>query len=103
VIITSDQPFTKDQIQKNNRQALADLAMDLRRVAMGYNRGSFRMAERFLIEAVKRKQEIDLKEVKPYLRKYLAKITIKSRQEPEERAEDFLTYSTLFQNAALRS
>jgi hypothetical protein len=83
-----------------NQQVFAALAMDLHRVAMGYHRGSVKMAERFLTEAMKRKQEVDIAGVRPYLRNYLNKIEVQTNEPPQELAEDFLTYSILFQNAA---
>jgi hypothetical protein len=86
----------------SNQTALASLAMDLRRVAIGYHRGSLKMAERFFAEAVKRTQEIDATQEKPYIQKFLEKITLDSGQSPQERAEELLLYSILFQNAAFQ-
>ena len=86
-----------------NKQALASLALDLQRVAMGYHRGSNRMAGRFFEEAMKRRREIDLNTVKPYVSELLKKLdTLVSVQSPEQ-AEKILTYSILFQNAAVKS
>jgi hypothetical protein len=81
-----------------NKLALASLAMDLRRVAMGYHRGSDQMAKCFFAEAMKRRNEIDVMSVKPYVRQLLIKLD--SIRSSEEYAEDLLTYSVLFQNAA---
>lgn len=83
-----------------NKQILGALAMDLKRVALGYFRGSNFMAERFFEEALKRKNEIDIDELKPYLVKYLNKIENVKRENNDKAAEDALLYSTLFQNAA---
>ena len=83
--------------------ALASLAMDLKRAALGYHRGSIRMAERFYMEAVKRKQEIDMSSVKPYIQKLLKQIeSANNHTDPKLRAENFLTYSILFQNASIK-
>jgi hypothetical protein len=84
----------------NNKQILGALAMDLKRVALGYSRGSNIMAERFFEEALKRKNEIDVKDLKPYLVKYLNKIENVKKENSDKAAEDALLYSTLFQNAA---
>lgn len=81
-----------------NRDALSALAMDLRRVALGYHRGSMTMAERFFEEAMKRRQEIDVHEIKPYLRKYLDSLELLNSK---TKADDILMYSVLFQNAAV--
>jgi hypothetical protein len=58
------------------------------------------MAERFFEEALKRKNEIDTKELKPYLIKYLNKVENVKKEKNDRAAEDALLYSTLFQNAA---
>ncbi len=85
-----------------NKMALSSLAMDLLRVALGYHRGSKKMGERFWQEALKRKDEIDLTNLKPYLRILLTQFpSIKDQDNDMEIAEDALMYSTLFQNAAM--
>lgn len=79
------------------------MALDLRRVALGYNRGSTAMADRFLEEALKRKAEVDQSTLKPYLVHLLAKIEyIKTEPKDLDKAENALLYSILFQNAAIR-
>ncbi len=81
---------------------LSSLALDLRRVAMGYYRGSNRMADRFFEEALKRKAEAEEVDLKPYVRVLLRKFErIKTETDEKHKAEDALMYSTLFQNAAL--
>lgn len=83
--------------------ALSSMALDLRRVALGYNRGSHAMAERFLDEAISRKKEIDPLMVKPYISKLLNKVLrLKSEESDQNKAEDALLYSILFQNAAVK-
>lgn len=86
-----------------NRIALGSMAMDLKRAALGYYRNSNKMADRFLGEAIKRKNEIDLNTIKPYLRNLLNKLeNINVEKDREKVAEDVLMCSTLFQNAALK-
>jgi len=85
-----------------NKIALSSLALDLRRVALGYHRGSEKMADRFYEEALMRKEEIVLDSLKPYLQVLLKKFESLSLEENHiKRAESALMYSTLFQNAAL--
>ena len=85
-----------------NQIALSSLAMDLKRVALGYHQGSNTMANRFLTEALKRKDEIDTKEVKPYVVNLLGKLNVLAKEKDTSQiAEDALMYSTLFQNASL--
>lgn len=86
----------------NNKIVLSSLAMDLKRVALAYNRGSEKVAQRFMEEALKRKDEIDKTSLKTYLQKLLKKIEgLKTEKDQQKIAEDALMYSTLFQNAAL--
>ena len=85
-----------------NKLALASISMDLERVAMGYQRGSITMANRFLEEAMKRRDEIDRNSVKPYIRKLLVRLNTMTRGKDQQKiAEDALMYSILFQNSAL--
>lgn len=87
----------------NNKRVLSSLAMDLKRVAIGYHRGSDKMAERFLEEVMKRKDEIDTTTLKPYVRHLIDKLdNLVGQKETSRVAEDALMYSTLFQNAALK-
>lgn len=99
MIITKNSPFSKEEIEKLKRQ-LGDLSLDLKRVAIGYNRGSIRMAERFFEEALKRRDELDRKKVKPYLVKFILEMDNINRENMEKAAEDALMYSTIFQNAS---
>lgn len=85
-----------------NNIAISSLAMDLKRVAIGYYRGSNKMAKIFSEEALKRKSEIKISEVKPYLRKFIKLLPRILEQEDKNRvAEDSLTYSTIFQNYSI--
>jgi len=74
--------------------------MDLKRVALGYFRGSSTMAEMFFEEALKRRNEIDSASLKPYLVKFLNKMENLNKEEKNKAAENALMYSTIFQNAA---
>lgn len=85
-----------------NKIALSSLSMDLKRVALGYHRGSTVMAERFLKEAIKRRDEVDVSTVKPYVNKILKNLDLLLKEKNNNKlAEDALMYSTLFQNASL--
>lgn len=86
----------------NNYISLSSLAMDLKRAAMGYYRNSIDVAERFYLEALKRKNDIDSKSLSPYLINLLdeaEQITI--LEDNTQKAEKILTLSTLFKNAAV--
>lgn len=75
-----------------NKYILESLASDLKRVALGLQRGSNTMAERFLLEARNRKKEINSEELAPYINKLLNNL------DNNVNAEDALMYSTLIQN-----
>lgn len=75
-----------------NKFILESLASDLKRVAIGKQRGSNSMANRFLEEAIKRKNEVDLKTVDEYIKKLLNNLNNNMR------ADDALMYSTIIQN-----
>jgi len=84
-------------------EILGSLALDLRRVAQGYYRGSEKMAVRFAKEASARKEELRSTDLKPYLQKLLSKMDGILKQEDHKKlAEDALMYSILFQNAAVK-
>ena len=85
-----------------NKEILGAMAMDLKRTALGYFRGSNSMAERFLQEALKRKKEIDKKALKPYLIKFLNDMENIKKQDKKIAAENALLYSTIFQNASIK-
>ena len=79
-----------------NKYILASLASDLKRVALGLHRGSNAMAEKFLQESLKRKEEVDMKSVAPYVKKLLQNLNSKID------ADRALMYGTLFQNYSQR-
>lgn len=89
-------------IVMNNKIILGSLALDLKRAALGYYKGSFKTADTFLKEAFKRKKEIKAKSLKPYLRNVLNKIEDLKSQNKKRLAEDALMYSTIIQNAAIK-
>lgn len=76
--------------------------MDLKRVALGFYRGSNVMANRFKEEALKRQAELKNQKINNYLRRLLEKSTQALNSEEGQVAEDALMYSTLFQNYALK-
>lgn len=84
-----------------NKIAIESLSMDLLRVAIGYHRGSNKMADVFLKEALKRLSEINKADIKPYFAKILDKIpTALSDKDLSYRAENALMYSVLCKNYA---
>lgn len=76
----------------NNKYLLESLAMDLKRVAMGLHRGSPIMVERFVKEALKRRDEIEPSTLPPYIQNILGKLYTHIDKETA------LMYSTLIQN-----
>lgn len=87
----------------NDKIILESLAMDLKRVALGYYRGSEKMAVRFSQEARTRKKELENADIKPYLQKLLYKLeNMFEEKDHKKLAEDALMYSVLFQNAAVK-
>lgn len=85
----------------NTKIAIESLSMDLLRVALGYHRGSIGMAKRFSEEALKRVDEIDLTQTKPYFVKIIKKLpSILTNQDKSKIAEDTLLYSILCKNYA---
>jgi hypothetical protein len=85
----------------NNKIILSSLAMDLKRVALGFHRNSKKMAKRFLEEAIKRKNEIDPNELLPYMRSVINKVGLLPNFDDAKKAEDALMYSVLIQNYVL--
>ena len=83
----------------NDQQVIIEsLALDLKRVAVGLQRGSTRMAERFKVEALRREDELE----KLVSDRYLHVIITGSRKSllanSANTPEDALMYSTLLQN-----
>lgn len=82
-----------------SRIALESLVMDLKRVSLGYHRGSISMAKRFADESLKRKQEINVNEVKPYIKSLLDQLDrLFQEKDTNKISEDSLMISTLLQN-----
>lgn len=85
-----------------NKIILASLASDLKRVTLGLQRNSYSMVDRFTAEALKRKSEVNLKELELYMQNLLANLEEKlSTKDQNKKAEDALLYSTLIQNYVL--
>ncbi|HZQ29737.1 MAG TPA: hypothetical protein VFA93_01495 [Patescibacteria group bacterium] len=85
----------------NNKQILGALALDLKRAAIGYFRGSTTMSEIFFEEAIKRRKELENSSLKPYLIKLLKNMENLKKEKNDRAAEDALLYSTIFQNASV--
>lgn len=79
---------------------IESLAMDLKRVALGMQRGSTGMANRFKAEALQRQRELEEFEISDYLQMLVAKSKQTLLASNERTGEDALMYSTLFQNFA---
>lgn len=89
-------------MHKNNL-ILSSMAMDLKRAAIGWHRGSDQMAERFFQEVTARKKEIDENYLKGYMKKIISDIEIKLQiSDNQEKAERALMYSILIQNFVLK-
>lgn len=87
-----------------NKLVLSSLALDLKRVALGLQRESYRMAERFTQEVLSRKNEVNRSTLKPYMRSILEKLdTVLADTDRQKKAEDSLMYSTLIQNYVLHN
>jgi hypothetical protein len=84
-----------------NKLIIESLAMDLRRVAQCYYRGSNSVGYRFSQEALKRASEVNMNEVKPYIKTLLLNLDSDLNQySTNSIAEASLLASTLFQNYA---
>ena len=95
------QGFSLKLFMNKNKVAIESLSMDLLRVALGYHRGSQRMAERFLDESEKRIREIQKSQVKGYFAKVLDLIPkTLSDSNKEKVAENALMYSVICKNYA---
>lgn len=81
---------------------IESLAMDLKRVALGLNRGSLAMANRFKDEVSKREQELTSQKVSGYLKKLLIAMKKSLSKDGDRVSEDALMYSTLLQNYSLK-
>lgn len=85
----------------NEKVLISSLSMDLLRVALGLHRKSFRMAERFEEEALKRYAELkDLPVSNAKLIRMLDRMKSALESKRPDREEDILVYSILFQNYA---
>ena len=81
------------------KNALEALAMDLKRVANAYHRGSNRMAEVFIKESLSYVPLINKTEVKPHIQDIVSGIpTVFKQVNKKQLAELALMYGTLLQN-----
>lgn len=81
----------------NIENSLSSLALDLNRVAMGLNRGSVKMADRFYQEALDRKAEIRNDQIPEYIRAIMLKID-ENKKLDKKFAEEAMVYSILLEN-----
>lgn len=87
----------------NDQKAIMGaLAMDLKRVAVSLYRGSYKTAEVFKKEALKRSRELEKIETEDYIKNLVAKMKNSLARKDQKNAEDVLMYSTLFQNYAVK-
>jgi hypothetical protein len=84
-----------------NKIALSSLAMDLKRVALSLYRKSDKTADRFFLEAMKRKNEINETKLLPYMQTIIKCISALRNRDNANRADDALMYSTRIQNYVL--
>jgi hypothetical protein len=85
----------------SNKIAIESLSMDLLRVALGYHRGSQKMAERFLEEVQERIDDIQKSKLKPYFARILKNLPSDLSDTDKERvAENALMYSVICKNYA---
>ena len=81
----------------NDKIVLESLALDLKRVALGLQRGSTIMAKKFTQSALERKKEARVNVV--YMKNVLNKVEqLLNSQDNEKKAEDAVMYSTIILN-----
>lgn len=83
---------------KDQKVIIESLAMDLKRVAIGFHRGSIAMAKRFQQEALERQLELEKESLDDYLKKLIHDSKEVLLNNSARTAEDALMYSVLFQN-----
>ncbi|NCN24977.1 hypothetical protein GW918_02740 [Candidatus Berkelbacteria bacterium] len=85
------------------RIIIESMASDLKRVCLGLERKSDKMAERFLAEAEKRRNEAVSIALPNYIKDILDKVSfLRNNIHQSRAAEDCLMYSVLLQNFARR-
>jgi len=83
----------------SNKIVLSSLTLDLKRIALGLHKKSYRLADRFNQEAIQRQTEVKSEELPIYLQQVLSKVKESlSLDNNEKKAEDLLMYSTIIQN-----
>lgn len=84
------------------RTDILSLALDLKRITVGYQNNSLEMMGRFQLEADRWLRRIEPDKVAPYIAKIIGFLPEKLVNPDEaQRAEDALTYSVILQNYAL--
>ena len=87
----------------DSKTAIESMASDLKRAALGLQRKSLAMSECFLKEAINRVSELNLGSLPEYIKQIIQKIEIVDVKKAQDRMpEDFLMYSVLLQNYAIR-
>lgn len=81
----------------SSKEIIESLAMDLKRVSLGLQRDSVKMAQRFKQEALAREEELKAYSLPLYIQKLLEG---SKKSLADDKVEDILMYSTLFQNFA---
>ena len=80
----------------NNKILLESMALDLKRVALGAHSKSYKMADRFLQEVLKRNDLLDTRNFPKSLKKVLKLMVKQLRLHDTNRlADDALLYSTI--------
>lgn len=76
-----------------NKLAIASISLDLKRIALGFHRGSTKTAEKFASEALKRRNDLELSSLPLYIQKL-----IRNLETATNNPDTALMYSTIFQN-----
>lgn len=86
----------------NNNIALSSLALDLKRIALAYHRGSDKVGDRFVLETKRWINELDTTQTPQYINELVKNLeTMLHEHDKQKVAENSLMYSILFQNYAL--
>ena len=88
---------------ENNKVILSSLALDLKRIALAYHRGSYKVGDRFVKETKRWMNEVDVEHIPPYIKRLLHAMDQSLKKHNKKRvAEDALMYSTLLQNYSIK-
>lgn len=87
----------------STKHLMSAAAMDLKRMAIGYHRGSIQMGDLFYGEARKCIGQLEYSSLKPYMQKKIDEILELSHEaDKNKKAELALMYSTIVQNYCLK-